>query len=620
MTMWSIFVIFQFVSPYQPAGDQPQAIAQLVQGLQEGKQHGVLEGATGTGKTYTMARVIQRAQRPTVVLAHNKTLADQLYREFKAFFPRNAVVYYVSDYVLYQPQSYQPSYDTYYDKRAVLDPQLTRQRLAAVTAAISRPDVIVVATVSCLFDIGSPQAFRELAVPLAVGATADRDEVLARLAHIRYSHAGGLLRPGAFRVRGDRIDVTPPYEDVVYRIELRNGRVDRLLSLNREDSDPVQQHDHILIYPACLHVLPKGWVEAGVADIKQELAARLLQLRGEGRLLEAQRLEAATWSDIEQLLKHGYCPGIENYSRALNRRLPGSPPDTLLDYLPADCLTFVDESHVTVPQIRAMHTGSQSRMQNLVENGFRLPSAMDFRPLTFAEWERRASQVVFVSATPAPYELGKAGGNVVKQVIRPTGLLDPIIEVRPSDKQMTSLFREIRQRVAVGERTLVMTITKRQAEEVADDLSKQGVGCRWLHSGLNARKRVAVLDELRRGEFDVLVGVNLLREGIDLPEVSLVAVMDADKAGFLRSTSSLVQVIGRAARNVNAKAIFFANTVTPAMKQAIVETQGRRRIQKEFNRKHGKTPMPISRKDRDVVPIVSRHPMRATAALPVAVC
>ena len=452
MIVGSIVVSFQLVSHYQPDGDQPQAIEQLVQGLHAGEPHQVMQGITGSGKTFTMANVIDQVQRPTLVISPTKTLADQTYKEFKGFFPHNAVELFVSNYILYQPQVYVPRSDTYYAKLAALDEELTRRRLAAATAAIRRRDVIMVASVSCIFDIGSPNVCRELAMSLAVGATVDGNEVLARLAHIGYSQVGGLLHPKAFRVGEGYVNVFPPYENVLYRIQLLDDRVNRLLAIDPQSGDLLQKHTHISIYPARLHVLPEGRIEEAIAHIREELAGRLLQLRRQGSLLEAQRLEAATLRDVELLREEGRCPGMEVYCRALNRRQPGAPPASAIDYFPEDFLVFVDESHVTIPQIRGMHSGSHQRMKDLVDHGFRLPSAMDFRPLVFGEWEQRVPQVVFVSATPGPYELEKAGGAVVEQVIRPTGLLDPIIETVPSSNQMACLLREIQERVAAGER------------------------------------------------------------------------------------------------------------------------------------------------------------------------
>ena len=591
---------FQLVSPYRPKGDQPQAIAQLAKGLRDGKKCQVLQGVTGSGKTFTMANMIQAAQRPTLVLSHNKTLADQLYREFKGFFPHNAVQLFISDYTLFQPQVYTPQCDRYIDKRAALDEKLTRHRIAAAISAISRPDVIVVCSVSCLFDIGSPQVCRDLAVPLVVGEAVDQESIVAWLGRIGYRPTDTALAPKAFRVFEHGIEVFPLYENCAYRIEFQAGYVKRILVIDPQTGNPVREYDRISVYPARLHVLPEEWIAAAVTEIQEELASRLQQLTCKDKLLEAQRLEAATSLDVKMLLENGYCPGIEVYCRALNRRLPGAPPDTLLGYFPEDFLVFVDESHVTIPQIRAMYTSSRNRMEDLVEHGYRLPSAMDFRPLTFEEWERRIGQVVFVSATPAPYELEKAGGHVVEQMIRPTGLLDPIIEVMPSENQMTYLMREIRERVVADERILVTALTKRHAEEVTNYLSKQDVHCQWLHDELGTRERVKVLGDLRKGTFDVLVGVNLLREGIDLPEVSLVAILDADKAGFLRSETSLIQIIGRAARNVNAKVILFANTVTGAMTRAIVKTRNRRQMQAAYNQDHGITPKTICTKNSEL--------------------
>ncbi|MGO8745680.1 MAG: excinuclease ABC subunit UvrB [Thermoguttaceae bacterium] len=586
-------MVFQLVSHHQPAGDQPQAIASLVQGLREGKQHQVLQGVTGSGKTFSMANVIQAAQRPTLVISHNKTLANQLYREFQEFFPLNTVELFHSDYDFFQPQVYNPRHDRYIDKRAAIDSRITRHRIAAVTAAISRRDLIVVSTVSCLFHIGSPKVFREMAVSLAIGQAVDPDEMVARLARLGYGQVDESSVPTTFRAGAAYIEVVSSLGKFGYRIEFQDGRVNRLLVIDPQSRDPLHERDHVLVYPARLRVLPEGRIKDAIEEILSELEQRLEQFKSQGMWLEAQRLEAVTLADVEMLLTKEYCPGMEDYCRPLNRRQPGAPPDTLLDYFPKDFLTFVDESHATIPQIRGKHSGDHRRMQNLVEHGFRLPSAMDFRPLTFHEWEQRVGQVVFVSATPGKHELKKVSDHIVRQVIRPTGLLDPAIEILPSGNQMARLLREIRERTEVGERVLVTTITKRQAEELADHLSTEDIRCKWLHSGLNTRRRIEVLRDLRRGEFDVLVGVNLLREGLDLPEVSLVAILDADKAGFLRSETSLLQTSGRAARNVNAKAIFFANKVTDAMVRAIDQSRNRRQIQEAYNQKHGITPTTV---------------------------
>ena len=591
---------FQLVSSHRPAGDQPQAIAKVVEGTHGGKRHQVLHGITASGKTRTMAGVIQEMQRPTLVMSHNKTLAKQLYNEFKRLFPHNAVHYFVSDYLYFWPQTYQPPKDRYNDKRAALDAVLTHHRNAAAMSALARRDVIAISSVSSIFDIGSPLVARDLALTLSAGAAADVVRIVERLGRIAYRSANDTLVPKTYRVRGPYVEVFTLYEDHAYRIEVQHGHVQAILAINPQSGDTIQEHDSITVYPACLHLLRDGWVEEAMLEIQEELDGRLQQLQSQGKLLEAQRLEAATLHDLDDLRKYGRCSGMEVYCRALNRREPGAPPDTLIDYFPGNFLTFVDESHVTIPQIGGMHAGSLGRMQDLVDHGFRLPSAMDFRPLTFAEFEAKVGQVIYVSATPGPYELQKTGGTVVSQVIRPTGLLDPEIEVVPSEGQMEHLLGEIRERVAVGERVLVMTLTKASAEEVASYLSEQDVRCRWLHDGLDTNEREEALKALHDGEFDVLVGINLLREGIDLPQVSLVAILDADKAGFLRSETAIIQIVGRAARNVNARALLYANTVTGAMTRAIVETRRRRQQQQEHNQRHGIIPKTI---ERNVLPV-----------------
>ena len=589
---------FQLVSSLKPAGDQPRTIAQVVQGLRDGKTHQVLQGITGSGKTFVMANVIQEMQRPVVVVAPNKMLTAQLYGEFKGFFPHNAVHYFISDYKYFVPQSYVPRNDRYTDKRAALDDELTQHRIASAMAALARRDVIVVASVSCIFDLGSPQVCRDLALRLAVGEVADMESIIARLAYIGYRPTDSTLAPRACRVRGQGVEVFPLYESWAYRIEVRDGRVNGIAAIDPQSGNTLKRHDRITVYPARVHILRDGWVDAAILEIEEELDGRLQELQGQGKLLEAQCLEAATLCDIDNLRKHGRCRGMENYCRALNRRSPGSAPDTLLDFLPENFLTFVDESHLMIPQIRAPHTASRSRVQNLVEHDYRLPSAMDFRPLTLAEFEGKVGQVIYVSATPGRYELQKAGDAVVEQAIRPTGLLDPEIEVEPSDGQMEHLLGEIRKRAAVGERVLVTTVSKASAEEVAAHLAGQGIRCRWLHDALDRHERAEVLNGIHDGKIDVVVGVNLLREGIDLPEVSLVAILDADKAGFLRSATAIIQTVGRAARNVNAKAILYANTVTRAMTRAIVETRRRRQQQEEHNRRRGIIPKTIGKSTR----------------------
>src|SRR6187397_2372620 len=574
--MASLYDRFQLESDFALRGDQTHAIDQLATGLTRGDRSQVLLGVTGSGKTFTMAQVLARVNRPALVMVHNKTLAAQLFQEFRRFFPDNAVEYFVSYYDYYQPEAYVPTTDTYIEKEAIINEEIDRMRLSATRSLFERRDVIIVASVSCIYGLGSPEAYYGMMLPLERGQRIDRDQILRKLVEVQYERNDYEFNRGVFRVRGDIVEVYPSYEDIALRIELFGDEVDELISFDPLTGKTIRKHDKVAVYPKTHFVTSRDRTKQAVETIKAELTWYRGQLESEGKVLEAHRLHQRTMFDLEMIKEIGYCHGIENYSRHLTGRAPGESPPTLFDYLPGDALTIVDESHQTVPQIRGMYHGDRSRKEVLVAYGFRLPSALDNRPLNFEEWESRVSQVVFVSATPGPYELAKAQGVLVEQIIRPTGLTDPPIDVRPVKGQVDDLLQEIRTRAAAGERVLVTTLTKRMAEDLTQYYQELGVRVRYLHSDIDTLERVQILRDLRRGEFDVLVGINLLREGLDLPEVSLVAILDADKEGFLRSAGSLIQTSGRAARNINGRVIMYADNVTRSMQEAIGETERRR--------------------------------------------
>ena len=586
---------FQLVSNYTPRGDQAAAIEQLVNGVFAGEVHQVLLGVTGSGKTYTMAKVIERINRPTLVMAHNKTLAAQLYQEFKTFFPNNAAEYFVSYYDYYQPEAYIASTDTYIEKEATVNDELDKLRLSATRSLFERRDCIIVASVSCIYGLGSPEAYYGMLLFLEKGQKISRSAILKRLVEMQYERNDTDFKRGAFRVRGDVIELFPTYDDFAYRIELIGDEIEKLSRIDALFGQVKQSYQRLPIYPKTHYVMTAETRHTAIERILAELDWWLPQLEQQGKLMESKRLRQRTLFDVEMMRQIGYCHGIENYSRHFTGRQPGEAPPTLLDYLPRDAMIFIDESHQTVPQLRGMYQGDQTRKQNLVSYGFRLPSALDNRPLNFEEFEKRVNQAIYVSATPGPYELTKSAGVVVEQIIRPTGLVDPEVDVRPVRGQIDHLLGEIRERVASKQRVLVTTLTKRMAEDLAEYYSEVGVRCRYLHSEIETLDRVKLLRDLRRGEFDVLIGINLLREGLDLPEVSLVAILDADKEGFLRSAGSLIQTMGRAARHLNGKAILYADVMTASMKQAISETTRRRKLQLQYNEDNHITPESISK-------------------------
>ena len=597
---------FEVVSEYTPSGDQPEAIAALSRGIEMGLDEQTLLGVTGSGKTFTMAKIIEQVQRPTLVLAHNKTLAAQLCAEFKEFFPNNAVEYFVSYYDYYQPEAYIPHTDTFIEKDSSINEEIDRLRLSATASLLERRDVIVVSSVSCIYGLGEPEDFAAMMVSLRVGATLERDELLKKLVAIRYERNDIAFERNMFRVRGDTVEVWPAYwKDTAIRVEFFGDEIDRISEINVVTGTPIRRLTNIPIWPATHYVTPKDKMDAAIQEIYREMEERVAFFEGEGKLIEAQRIKQRTMYDIEMMQELGYCSGIENYSRVIEGRPAGSPPHTLLDYFPKDFVLFIDESHVTLPQVRAMYNGDRARKTTLVDYGFRLPCAYDNRPLKFEEFERRVNQVVYVSATPGEYERTRSG-QIVEQVIRPTGLLDPKIEVRPVEGQIDDLIGEIHARTARSERVLVTTLTKRMAEDLTAYLQNAGIKVRYMHHDIDAMERMEIIRDLRLGTFDVLVGINLLREGLDLPEVSLVAILDADKEGFLRSETSLIQTIGRAARNAEGMVVMYADTITPSMRRAMDETERRREKQDAFNKAHGITPRTVIKSVRDLLDITAQ--------------